>query len=106
MSKIDLIQQIIQASTIRPGSRTTRKPGTEAASGQSRQQPSPSESSQVNLSATARQLLSGNGAPVDSQRVDAVSKAIANGSYKVDSGTVARDIAASVRTGLARGRKS
>jgi len=106
MSKIDLINEIIQATTPRPSTRAARNSGRAAAGGRSDRAAAPAEGSSVKLSAAARQLLSGNGPPVDARRVDAISSAISNGSYQVDSATVARDIAANVRTALGRGHKS
>ncbi len=105
MSKISLIQEIMQTPTVRPGAKAQRSAGNAGAVGHAGLNTG-TEGSRVQLSAAARQLLAGNGAPVDTKRVEAITAEVKAGTYHINVNTVAHDIAASIRAVLAPSRKS
>lgn len=105
MSKISLIQEIMQTPTARPSAKTQRFAGN-AGNVEHTRSNTGMEGSRVQLSAAARQLLAGNGAPIDTKRVEALTAEVKAGTYHIDVNTVAHDIAAGIRAILAPSRKS
>ncbi len=92
MPKIGLVRQLLQATGVKTNRRSNGA-SSSASSGKQEGAPKDGAATRVQISPKAKQLLAATGAPVDAKRVAEIKKALANGSYHVDSGTVANKIA-------------
>lgn len=71
-----------------------------------RETPAPSpDSAEVHLSAAAARLSAGESAPVDRARVSAIKKAIADGSFKINTGAIADSLIDTARELIASRRQ-
>lgn len=98
MPPIDLTSKLARIGPTGSGSKTQGAPPRgktqEALNGTPKESTSVAgQAGQVHLSGAARQLLENPGSPVDVKRVAKIHAAVANGSYQIDTHSVAQKIA-------------
>lgn len=93
MSRIDLVNELLQSSSIHTQAKSARPAATAKTRGDTSGRKSGVE---VQLSAAAHQLVTNQGAPVDSRHIEAIRTAIRQGRYTIDTPALARKMTTTI----------
>ncbi|GEM_PF-4310987 len=93
MSRIDLVNELLQSGSVRTQAKSARPATTAKARGDA---PGHKSGVEIQLSAAAHQLVANQGAPLDSRHVEAVRAAMQQGRYLIDSAALARKMTTTI----------